>query len=216
MAEHPILFSGPMVRAILEGRKTQTRRVMKVQMEYDGGSYWQDGTGALHLIETLCPYGVPGDRLWVRETWGIFDQHHDGLAIAYRADDIGDDLGAVTWFDVDMETHHKYCLRDGVEKADEKWRPSIFMPRWASRINLEITGVRVERLQDIGKDGRKAHDVLAEGISREAIEQWEQYLHKDDAPAHTYGVLWDTINGKRAPWASNPWVWVVEFKRVAP
>ncbi len=93
------------------------------------------------------------------------------------------------------------------------FRPSIFMPRWASRITLEIVAVRVERLQDIGKDGRKAHDVLAEGITDGQIEQWRQWLHPDDAPAHTYGVLWESINGKGS-WALNPWVWVIEFKPV--
>jgi hypothetical protein len=100
------------------------------------------------------------------------------------------------------------------------WRvvSAIHMTRWASRITLEITGVRVERLHEIGKDGRKAHDVLAEGITREQIEQQQKFFHPDDSPALAFAALWEQINGKRegCSWRDNPWVWVIEFKRIAP
>lgn len=100
-------------------------------------------------------------------------------------------------------------------KHGARWRPSIYMPRWACRIELEVTAVRVERLHAIGSDGRHARAVLAEGITLEEIEHQAKFFHPDDAPALTFGHLWNGINGKRAPWASNPFVWVVEFKRRA-
>lgn len=180
--ERPIIFSGAMVRAILDERKTQTRRVVR---------------GHPHTMEPLnigCPYGVPGDRLWVRETWGQTEQgdewgYYRGkadarLPVLFRADDPtgGDD--------------------------DEYWRPSIHMPRWASRITLEVIGVRVERVQDISED-----DARAEGVTPTApLGKTGHAVGAEYAAA--FAALWDSINGKRAPWASNPWVWAVEFQRV--
>lgn len=157
MKERPILFSGPMVRAIREARKTQTRRVVK---EIDPDEFVSSNEA--DNLALCCPYGAVGDRLWVRETW----QGNQG-DIRYGAD--GDSL-------------HGY----------NGWRPSIFMPRWASRITLEVTGVRVERVQEISEE-----DAQAEGVA-----------HRCD-----YKVVWDAINGKKYPWSSNPWVWVIEFKR---
>jgi hypothetical protein len=93
------------------------------------------------------------------------------------------------------------------------WKPSIFCKRIHSRITLEITEVRVQRLHEIGKDGRHAKDVLAEGITDAQIEHWRKWLHPDDAPAHTYGVLWNSINGVGS-WDNNPWVWAITFKRL--
>lgn len=203
--ERPILFSGPMVRAILDGRKTQTRRVINPQPASAGTpGYWYpnvplDGYGKkrgrnLHyaheghlrkgLAEDFCRY-KPGDRLWVREGFRYkHASHYKGAdrGAQYRAN--GEDhylLGIAAW-------------------ANPCWQPSIHMPRWASRITLEITGVRVERLQDISQD-----DAGAEGV---------QYDHCEfDDNAHAFMALWDSINAKRAPWSSNPWVWVVEFKQ---
>jgi hypothetical protein len=194
MKERPILFSGPMVRAILEGRKTQTRRVVKRQgdMEFDPadphfGPYWlsyateADGEDA----KVRCPYGVPGDRLWVRETFA----ENAGTAggIVYRAD-VGDSCHGVARLDLKCQewTHHV-----------DRWRPSIFMPRRFSRILLEITGVRVERLQDISDD-----DCRAEGYDRSHA-----------FPREWFARLWASINGPGS-WAANPWVWVVSFRRV--
>lgn len=206
MSERPILFNGAMVRAILAGRKTQTRRVVT---HFSGETYATDpvrvgkwkmadgkwwayadvaGSSALPLVGLKCPYGSVGDRLWVRETWAM---NEPTSGIICRADG---------------ESHNGFPA---------KWRPSIFMPRWASRLTLEVAGVRVERVQDIGKDGRKAHDVLAEGITEAQIEHWRKWLHIDDAPAHTFGELWNSINSKRGfGWYSNPFVWVIEFKKL--
>ncbi len=187
MTDRPILFSGPMVRAILAGQKTQTRRVAK------GVVARHTSTGeALANIDSAgprvrCPYGQPGDRLWVRETFGHFERNDTlkpGDTIYYRAD--GE------------------CLEL------EPWRPSIHMPRWASRILLQVTGIRVERLQDITRA-----DALAEGI----VETRDGYglpdgshYHADD-PRESYWSLWEAINGPGSV-QSNPWVWVVEFKRL--
>ena len=194
MKERPILFSAPMVRAILSGAKTQTRRVVK-----------QDREGLLDCKPTpawdafwqcvACPYGQPGDRLWVRETFGDCTPGADAVVGTkwerpwYRAD--ADDYGLLG--------------HDGegpVYVEDVLWRPSIHMPRWASRILLEITDVRVERVQDISD--RDARDEGAEHIG-------------DCEGAYVAGFrrLWEAINGDDS-WAENPWVWVVTFRRVEP
>lgn len=175
MKGHPILFSAAMVRAILEGEKTQTRRIARLNAS--GRVAWKGHNWHCDDPESrlACPYGQPGDRLWVRETWA--DTMSDPPEAVYRADG---------------ERHPSSFL---------KWKPSIFMPRWASRITLEVTGVRVERLQEISKA-----DVIAEGIDglSDIHAGWHQ----------PYAQLWDSINAKRAPWSSNPLVWVIEFKRV--
>lgn len=184
MRERPILFSGPMVRAILEGRKTQTRRALQLDSSWRKlivlGRH-KNRFGALfgkqephvrldHFVP--CPYGQPGDRLWVREAWAV---HPETGSLLYRADDI-----APTPIDI-------------------HWKPSIHMPRKHSRIMLEITGIKVERVQDISWE-----DALAEGT--------------DSDPATTNAVgsfakYWNYINGAEA-WSINPWVWVVGFKRI--
>lgn len=178
MKERPILFSGPMVRAILNGTKTQTRRIVKPQPVHI------DGLGTVMnpsvITGNSCKHGKPGDTLWVRETWA-----HRALRVSgpegygcpvFRADD------------VDRR------LPSGPYNRVDRWRPSIHMPRWASRITLQITAVRVERLQDISEE-----DAIAEGVEFGAKE--------------SYRTLWDSINGAGA-WDANPWVWVIEFKRV--
>lgn len=184
MNERPILFSGPMVRAILEGRKTQTRRVMNPQPvdQDENGWYVQvpvtdaraPGMVFYERKYFHCPYGQPGDQLWVRET---FDDVHGSVLYRANPEDAEDfpPCGG------------KRC----------HWKPSIFMPRWASRITLEIVGVRVERVQEITPD-----DARAEGV---------EHLY---APRNAFANLWDSINAKRGyGWDSNPWVWVVEFRR---
>ncbi|MFT4076459.1 MAG: hypothetical protein QM647_13115 [Asticcacaulis sp.] len=202
MAERPILFSAPMVRAILDGRKKMTRRVIKPAPgpradEFDSetmNAAWQEG-----WIDVKCPYGKVGDRLWVREAFST-----GGLApneAYYRASAFDRD-----WYDFTPD-----------EVAEIRWKPSIHMPRWASRITLEITDVRVERLNDISKD-----DIYAEGaITDEWLEWREDAVNIGMPPGSSimnehdvWERLWDSINGLKFPWASNPWVWIVEFKRV--
>lgn len=205
MKERPILFSAPMVRAILDGSKTQTRRVVKPQPIYDGkfaggwkvvGKNGHEAATCGPLVSELCPYGQPGDRLWVRETWAAPHSEDGRPPRAIQCDQ--------------LRIH--YLASEG--RGGLVWRPSIHMPRWASRITLEITGVRVERLQEISEA-----DAIAEGIER-SYDQWRDY-RTDQAvnypsaatPIDSYRTLWEEINGQGS-WDANPWVWVVEFKRL--
>jgi len=224
--EKPILFSGPMVRAILEGRKTQTRRVMKVQAPSEiqlddpsdhgfastcavlsaGPSHWFNGDmrwtiGAswgsqpcpprdAHKLPSLkCPYGQPGDKLWVRETWAVGDRDNDVL---YAADPSWNVNGVALPPSVNKGTVHA-----------GNWRPSIHMPRWASRITLNVTAVRVERLQAISED-----DARAEGVTL-GIDGQTGRLESGGA---AFLKLWNIINAERGyGWTVNPWVWVISF-----
>ena len=178
------------MKAILEGRKTQTRRIVKPQpIEHDGvcecGPAIAGSMHALHqwLIANKCPYGKPGYRLWVRETWGKV--HYEGVDLLptyfYRADE-----------------------HDSERDSLIRWKPSIHMPRVASRIILEVVSVRVERLQRITED-----DARAEGVGEGPQEGWVT------GPVVAFADLWDSINGQDA-WLVNPWVWVVEFKVIKP
>jgi hypothetical protein len=209
MRERPILFSAPMVLALLAGTKTQTRRLVKVDTaaevfepyeNWDGetwGSNAVDGTtSVIH-----CPYGKPGDRLWVKETWRPLDTlrearaNHGHMCVRYAADSGG-------------ITHDASLIPSGWKrpKAAKTGNVSpLFMPRWASRITLEVTGVRVERLQSISRD-----DAIAEGC-----EMPTQARGMHPWPEEQYATLWESINGDGS-WAANPWVWVVEFARVTP
>ena len=220
--ERPILFSGPMVRAILDGHKTQTRRVVKVGdtiEERDDGTRWPYFTTWTHGDDgspwASCPYGEPGDRLWVRETWRYADWTEDGQPwIRYAADDARRLCERVSseWaarvVDIWAELSSAENVSVDGRAADRKWRPSIFLPRWASRITLAVTAVRVERLQEISEA-----DAIAEGVLRTGGRAQLQPNHFRPA-RELFSELWDSINEDRAPWASNPWVWVVEFKRV--
>lgn len=233
--ERPILFSGPMVRAILAGRKTQTRRIIKPQPYQKENGWWKwDGTrpkatratGSIasntspeNWLPLSCPYGYPSDRLWVRETWlpGAWDARLGIIKAIYKAD-----MKKSKWFapfpdDHDGEKFNRIWLTicdeldrkgiypdadgmyyfQGVQKQPLSWRPSIHMPRAASRITLQITDIRVERLHDISAD-----DARAEGCT-------------DPSPIAIgeYQTLWEKINGPES-WALNPWVWVIIFKPV--
>jgi hypothetical protein len=191
MKERPILFSGPMVNAILECRKTQTRRIVKPQpspADILAGDIIY--CGPMGVIQ-WCPYAREvNNRLWVRETFYECVDNND--KIHYAADG-------------EPPT---------TERRHYKKRPSIFMPRLASRITLEITGVRVERLQDISDS-----DCIAEGISDEAMDECEHYqiagspLRGGSVERCAYSTLWESINGPGS-WEKNPFVWVIEFKRI--
>lgn len=234
MRERPILFSGEMVRAILKGRKTQTRRIVKVQPEnvvQDSFGRFGTDNGYSFTGYIECPYGRPGDRLWVRETWAdvtrAFQSYdcEDIQNVAFRAD------GSVY---VAGGAYLEKLGDSGI--FVKKWKPSIFLPRYASRITLEITSIRVERLQAISEA-----DAMAEGVpvgQRATVpggkhancvncgQHRNQHVGQvrgcfggtgDIFSTNTYrggfAFLWDQINGKRASWTSNPWVWVIEFKR---
>ena len=217
--EHPILFSAPMVRALLDGSKTKTRRVLKPQPPEDVvriavenftpivsdkhgdqqpgpeifGAY--DMTGSWG---TKCPHGQPGDRLWVRESWAP-DPPCDGTwgYTEWAGCREGRIAGVPERF-----RHPQHCIYAATWKgAPLRWTPSIHMPRWASRITLDVTGVRVERLQDISDA-----DSLAEGVDRT----------NTSIPGYAkerYRQRWESINGPGS-WDENPWVWVIEFRRV--
>ena len=204
--ERPILFSAPMVRAILEERKTVTRREVKKRAALDClAAGFEPEFLALPGNADLCPYGKPGDRLWVRETW--YCDHFEVMRGPYLKPD---DLDVSEAIDDGTLVY----AADGLTpyEADQPiWKPSIHMPRWASRILLEITAVRVERLQDISRA-----DIRAEGLQcpPELASDDVSPNYRDWYPA-AWRELWESINGADS-WTTNPWVWVVEFKRVTP
>ena len=237
MKERPILFSGPMVRAILDGSKTQTRRVMRPQPQYtlgkDCGPMWGKGTakrGWLNRNEphpdwlASCPYGQPGDLLYVREShweWGMWQPREDDPKRRRF----------VPYYAPHMKARVEYGIRFSEEKPDrapeplhalglDAWhrRPSIFLPKAASRIWQRNKGVRVERIQDISEA-----DAVAEGVVNTGRRDGAPYDHfvfpgmvteHDAVPV--FGQLWDSSNAKRSPWSRNDWVWVVDTERIQP
>ncbi len=211
MKERPILFKGEMVRAILDGTKTQTRRIVKPQPEVTSDSDCRVKINGNHhtgpsdyllkdvLPRFACPYGQPGDRLWVRETTCIapkFFAPPDQSCVP----DYDGDLRYVSY---KADGHCEYAMRE----YKLKWTPSIHMPRWASRITLEIVSVRVERLQDITEECAKAEGCDNSNSEAAITVGWYE------RPRSAFIRLWESINGADS-WLSNPWVWVVEFKRV--
>lgn len=214
MKTRPILFSAPMVRALLGDRKTMTRRLVNPQPDFPDFAdrvVWSDehGFAGLEIQDargitrgtwgTSCPYGAPGDRLWVRETWQSLQKFD---VLPPNKVPVGSDIQyPATW-----------------EHWVSKRRPSIHMCQWMSRITLEVIGVRVERLQAITSE-----DVFAEGTPGAWVQgsTWDggRYHRNSNYPAHPhlptyfFRLLWESINGKGS-WDANPWVWVVEFRRV--
>jgi hypothetical protein len=211
MKERPILFSAPMVRAILAGTKTQTRRAVKGwPLEW-----LQPGMFTPEYVANpgnhACPYGQPGDRLWVRETThrrpmlnllsgAPLAPEYDGGA--YSAS--GEDVLTPEGFDIGWWYSRKAC-------------PSIHMPRWASRILLEVTGVRVERLQDISEADAQAEGCPCYvcGVPMDGRSEKDCHCFHAKAKPSDFRALWESINGADS-WAANPWVWVVSFRRVKP
>jgi hypothetical protein len=188
MKEKPILFSTDMIKAILDGRKAMTRRVIKPQPK---GEWAAPG-------RTMCPYGKIGDRLWVRETFGICDFPGTDTSFGHRK----------ILYKADGETHYDIG----------KWRSSIFMPRYASRINLEITNIRVERLQsitykEVEKEGINIVNKLPNPLSLGRMEKEKLEIFIDKIAKNEFSKLWDSINAKRGyGWDINPWVWCISFK----
>ncbi len=232
--ERPILFSGPMVKAILNGKKTQTRRIVKPQPVSFNNPHWPCTHGwrevphmggwevtwhADHITWTqaigeYCPYGKPGDHLWVRESWAtrteVYDDGIERTSVCYAATPkYGIRVpGCIRNVDQMCYLHLTTPLEHHGWGWPIKWRPSIHLPRKYSRITLEIISVRVERLQYISDD-----DIVAEGI--------DYMVEKDGSLSTTFNrqalaTTWDKINGKRegCAWKNNPWVWVVEIQTI--
>lgn len=225
MKERPILLSASNVRGIIEGRKTQTRMKLNPQpwseAELCGGAgygwsqkgkesknfHWNTTEETLaKSLHAHCPYGVPGDRLWVKETWCAWDttdEEQEANEVSGNAEYLAE-IGICRW---------NITYRADPRRHAEKWRPSIFMPRWASRITLEIEAVRVERLIEIATE-----DCIAEGI----YQQGGQWIIDGSVtglgwmqPEGAYRELWESINGPGS-WDANPWVWVIQFRRITP
>lgn len=211
MRERPILFSGPMVRAILAGHKTQTRRAAKDVRHPDFGNLYTPGAFARepqHAIDRSCPYGQPGDRLYVRETWGVVSHalNSDGDMIDWTPDRPATAIHEMPFGKGYYSGHVIYAADgphewagddDGGGEPRSAWKPSIHMPRTAGRILLEIVSVRVQRLQDISDE-----DALAEGVDRT----------NTSIPGYAkerFRGIWDSTYGT---WAANPHVWVIEFR----
>lgn len=220
--ERPILFSAPMVRSILAGQKTVTRRAVRHQPDvpvtdaiprrnFPHGPamidwYWRPKHGHLNGVPSAgwdfkCPYGQPGDRLWVREAFGSQIRSYGG------------GTGRFTVYRATSPDAIDFKCASGKEYP-VKWKPSIHMPRHLNRILLEITDIRVERLQKISEE-----QAIAEGID---VSICQQFLETSPtrhqcklAALHGFSGLWESINGAGA-WDSNPWVWVVKFKQIAP
>lgn len=261
MKNKPTLFSAPMVRAILNRRKTQTRRIISKQPA-SKESYLHDVVassdrrreGKCHWngeeLDVFKPYCRAGYLLWIKETWkvGAWSEDHGTIAVDYRA---SPELTKTPWsYPEDQFEKYWIAISDelqekGIDPCEEgyyswkpgespmKWKPSIFMPKWASRITLRVTAVRVERLQDISEE-----DAVAEGLEyREEITHddthiayFKNYLQPtykadldgevidvaneiEDDPIESYKTLWQSINGKES-WDQNPWVWVIEFEPI--
>ncbi len=201
ITERPILLKHEMVRAILDGRKTQTRRAMKPQPEggLDFTPFAPFGVVNGKGNPLICRHGQPGDRLWVRETWQHL--HNEGQ----KADEFEQwQQNSIDCFYLADESSPNNKPMSG------RWRPSIHMPRWASRITLEITDVRVERLQDISAEDARAEGCLKPELPPEVRGVAGDFVADERT---TFAILWNRINGPGS-WAANPWVWVIEFKRI--
>jgi hypothetical protein len=230
-------MSAPMVLASLAGTKTQTRRLVVPQpqrgtpafgplhvgpdVENDPTPFlvWQDDPQSYFKVR--CPYGVAGDRLWLREGWrtGVSLDNLNATEIATKCADAGyTKPWAPLLFTADDYTRDANTLRDF---GNDWGRPRLarFMPRWASRLTLEVTDVRVQRLQDISEEDAKAEGVEPwDALSRDQVipgPGFDGALYRDNLHRLPFSDLWDSINAKRAPWDSNPWVWALTFRRAA-
>lgn len=249
MKERGMIFNGEMVRAILDGRKTQTRRIMKVQpsdgfhpthngYDLDLNAHWYtpgvvDKNGYLQPAKKdvfgvadenegyTCPFGAVGDRIWVRETWGVVSHEldEDGRIQPWSPDRPATAIHEMPFGNGYYSGHAIYAADgeftwgddDGYEDGRSCWKPSIHMPRAACRILLEVTGVRVQRLNSISQE-----DAQAEGME---LTGWRPTYSDPDSggevwtPYDNFAQLWESIYGEES-WKANPWVWVIEFKRI--
>ncbi len=207
-----MIFNAEMVRALLDGRKTQTRRPIKWKQtrfteigEREDGSKWPWSEDAEHACDFWhpCPFGAVGDRIWVREAFRVHSRATDVATLVYKASERN------SWTEQTRRVPVAVCNKPA---TPEKWTPSLHMPRWASRILLEITDVRVERLNAINE-----HDAQAEGVAKLRGGFWKHYQpgwtqHQLSARG-SFVTLWKSIYGDES-WNSNPWVWVIKFKRI--
>jgi hypothetical protein len=227
MRERPVLMNGAMVRAVLDGRKMQTRRLVKLPPAPNHLGEWKpdtfggtDARGREHPEQPCiwhtrtghciaCPLGAVGDRLWVKETWQHYDWSEDGEpCLRYAADcatiwpAVPDDATAEQLHDRWIALSDPANYRIDNAARDRRWRPAIHMPRWASRLMLEITDVRVQRLQDISRE-----DAKAEGVDPAIVGGIRGACYRE-----AFAQLWDSVNGADA-WDANPWVWAITFRK---
>lgn len=244
MTERGMIFNAEMVRAILDGRKTQTRRIMKVQPESNqlglllitdstkhsdiGKYHWAESNATGNHVRSKlfsCPFGAVGDRIWVRETWAILG-NEDGCCIDWEEKLCkADERSAARIYRASCEQRPgNYGLWSIPDDADWKphtkdyqyegaWRPSIHMPRWASRILLEITDVRVERLNAISEEDARAEGIIDGGCLNCGEPEPCGCANPEPDATDAFAYLWQSIYGQEN-WNANPWVWVIEFNRV--
>ncbi|HHK9677814.1 TPA: hypothetical protein ACQZJK_002455 [Klebsiella pneumoniae] len=233
MKERGMIFNGEMVRAILDGRKTQTRRIIKdctvgrdqiskfIQIEKKFiGCYPED---VPELIRECCPYGVTGDRIWVRETWGVVSHEldEDGRIRPWTPDRPATVIHEMPFGNGYYSGHAIYAADgdftwgddDGYEDGRSCWKPSIHMPRAASRILLEITDVRVERLNAISEEDARAEGIIDGGCLNCGEPEPCGCANPEPDATDAFAYLWKSIYGQES-WNADPWVWVIEFKRV--
>lgn len=241
MKEKPIIFSAPMVRAILKGNKQQTRRIIRKEITEKIGNllrllrpcrrgkyeFMSDGQNEVNLK----PFAFPNDHLWVKETWADVNTE-EGPAICYRADGsyrswhdfsktFGPDYGAGPSMDYEAYPgDYSMWWSDLLASApDHGWNPSIHMPKWASRLKLSVVRIRIEQLHDISTT-----DAIAEGVpetyadaltmfGQKALKNRDNHLWDNHTPIENFQWLWDSINSEKYSWKSNPWVWVIEFQK---
>ena len=232
MKERGMIFNGEMVRAILDGRKTQTRRPIRWKQtrfteigEREDGSKWPWSEDAEHACDFWhpCPFGAVGDRIWVRETWGVVSHEldEDGRIQPWKPDRPATAIHEMPFGNGYYSGHAIYAADgdftwgddDGYEDGRSCWKPSIHMPRAASRILLEITDVRVERLNAISEEDARAEGIIDGGCLNCGEPEPCGCANPEPDATDAFAYLWQSIYGQDN-WNANPWVWVIEFKRV--
>ncbi|EIW9592270.1 hypothetical protein E5D08_18400 [Klebsiella pneumoniae] len=215
MKERGMIFNGEMVRAILDGRKTQTRRIMAPQPadDIERGIFpnpeaigWKSSLRHKHGSTTahFCPYGKPGDRIWVREAFRVHSRATDVATLVYKASERN------SWTEQTRRVPVAVCNKPA---TPEKWTPSLHMPRWASRILLEITDVRVERLNAISEEDARAEGIIDGGCLNCGEPEPCGCANPDPDATDAFAYLWQSIYGQEN-WNANPWVWAISFERI--